>query len=260
MPQSIKISPAFILLISILIFGTSSCKSKQIIAENKVSMQDNSKTSLDWAGTYLGILPCANCEGLKTMLTLKNDLSYTSQTMYLGKSDSIFHESGSFEWSKDGGSVILKNTNQQQYKVGENLLFHLDKNGKQITGNLAEKYILNKENKRLTGKYWKLVELNGIKITEVNRAPFIQFNTEKGVNGNNSCNSFQGSYELSEENKITFSPLATTRMACIGNNVESGFMKVLEQTKKITYTENELVFLDESENKIAVFLFDYFKN
>jgi uncharacterized lipoprotein NlpE involved in copper resistance len=36
----------------------------------------NSRISLDWAGTYEGVLPCADCPGTKTRLTLNQDGSY----------------------------------------------------------------------------------------------------------------------------------------------------------------------------------------
>jgi uncharacterized lipoprotein NlpE involved in copper resistance len=36
----------------------------------------NSRSSLDWAGTYEGVLPCADCPGTKIRLTLNGDGSY----------------------------------------------------------------------------------------------------------------------------------------------------------------------------------------
>jgi uncharacterized lipoprotein NlpE involved in copper resistance len=36
----------------------------------------NSRNSLDWAGTYEGVLPYADCPGTKTRLTLNYDGSY----------------------------------------------------------------------------------------------------------------------------------------------------------------------------------------
>ena len=36
------------------------------VAVDTVSASDNSQNSLDWEGTYKGIIPCADCEGIKT--------------------------------------------------------------------------------------------------------------------------------------------------------------------------------------------------
>jgi copper homeostasis protein (lipoprotein) len=47
-------------------------------------------TSIDWAGNYQGILPCADCEGIKTQILLNKDLSYVLETQYLGKDEKNF--------------------------------------------------------------------------------------------------------------------------------------------------------------------------
>ena len=44
----------------------------------------NSRNSLDWAGTYEGVLPCADCPGTKTRLTLNQDGSYRLVTQAQG--------------------------------------------------------------------------------------------------------------------------------------------------------------------------------
>jgi hypothetical protein len=40
---------------------------------------DTSRTSLDWPGTYTGVLPCADCEGIETTITLSVDLTYAHE-------------------------------------------------------------------------------------------------------------------------------------------------------------------------------------
>lgn len=109
---------------------------------------DNSQTSLDWEGTYEGTLPCADCEGILTTLTLTGDHTYELSEKYMGgKSDGKpTITKGKFEWNAHGSNItITDGTRKQHYKVGENQLFHLDSEGKIITGNLAENYILKKQ-------------------------------------------------------------------------------------------------------------------
>lgn len=56
--------------------------------ENSVERSDmthNSKNPLDWNGTYRGILPCADCEGIKTEVTLHKDRTYEIARKYLGQ-------------------------------------------------------------------------------------------------------------------------------------------------------------------------------
>jgi len=137
----------FFLFLIFLLFGISSCKTTQKAQTNMaLTTGDNSMTSVDWQGTYQGVLPCADCEGIKTQLVLNADLSYTLETMYLGKEDKVFQTKGTFKWDKTGGIITLGDIEKQMYQVGENKLIHLDKNGNKITGDLAGKYIMEKEN------------------------------------------------------------------------------------------------------------------
>lgn len=108
----------------------------------------NSQNSLDWQGTYKGVTPCADCEGIETKIILNADLTFTLETKYLGKGDvKVFQETGSFVWDKTGGIIKLEGLKGRpaQYKVGENQLIQLDMEGNVITGSLAEKYVLTKE-------------------------------------------------------------------------------------------------------------------
>ena len=107
----------------------------------------NSQNSLDWQGTYKGVTPCADCEGIETEITLNTDLTFVIKTKYLGKGDGkIFEEKGVFSWDKTGGIIYLDclKNRPNQYKVGENQLIQLDMEGHVISGSLAEKYILKK--------------------------------------------------------------------------------------------------------------------
>lgn len=105
-----------------------------------------SQNALDYHGTYKGVVPCADCEGIETIIILKKNNEYEIAVTYLGKSDSLFRESGNFSWSEDGRIITLEGLENRasQYQVGENRLFQLDLEGNRITGYLAEKYILEK--------------------------------------------------------------------------------------------------------------------
>ncbi|UYZ62703.1 copper resistance protein NlpE N-terminal domain-containing protein [Hymenobacter weizhouensis] len=108
----------------------------------------NSRNSLDWAGTYSGTLPCADCPGIRTELTLNQDLTYRLRTLYLGKgTGKPIEATGVFRWDDAGRTVRLPGLDDQpaHYLVGENQLIQLDKNGQRITGSLAEKYVLRKQ-------------------------------------------------------------------------------------------------------------------
>jgi uncharacterized lipoprotein NlpE involved in copper resistance len=219
----------------IFVFFFVGCNSEKVQLDKSA---DNSKTSLDWAGTYQGTLPCADCEGIKTTLILNDDLTYKLFTIYLGKSGETFQSGGKFEWNEQGTIIHLINEKSdwmQRYMVAENKLFHIDKDGNKITGDLADMYILSKSAPGITERYWKLVELMGKEIVrseQMLKEPHIIFRTEGNrVNGHAGCNSFSGSYELNEEgNRLRMFGVAITEMACLDMTVEEGFVQVINST------------------------------
>lgn len=110
---------------------------------------DNSMTSIYWAGTYFATLPCGRCEGIEMWVTLNSDGTYALNTNYLGLNDALEEEfTGKFTWDQNGGIVTLeglKGTYPGKFKVGENRIWYLDMDGNQMTGPLADQYILTKK-------------------------------------------------------------------------------------------------------------------
>lgn len=107
----------------------------------------NAQNSLDVAGTYKGILPCADCEGIATTLSINADKTYEMSVEYMGKKDKLGSSSkGNYRWN-DGNVLVLDEIKNapSMYKAGENTLTQLDIDGKQITGANAAKYVLAKQ-------------------------------------------------------------------------------------------------------------------
>lgn len=113
-----------------------------------VDSAHTAENSLDWNGTYKGVLPCADCEGIETELELNADKTYELKETYLGKGDGkAFESKGSFQFDANNTSVIEldKTGDNRKYFVAEGYLKALDMEGNEITGDLAEKYELKKE-------------------------------------------------------------------------------------------------------------------
>ncbi len=190
----------------------------------------NSQHSLDWAGTYQGTLPCADCPGIRYTLTLTDDNAYRLKTQYLEKGDSVFTDSGTFSWDESGSRIALSDRGEQ-FQVGEDRLFHLDMEGNRITGNLAEHYILEKLDDAITDTYWKLFEVGGkpVDAGTTQKEAFIRLVSENNrVEANGGCNGMGGTYALANPNRITFSQLIGTLMACENMDVENGLRRALE--------------------------------
>ncbi|WHT39131.1 MULTISPECIES: copper resistance protein NlpE [Myroides] len=110
-------------------------------------MADNSKTSLDWAGTYKGTIPCADCPGIDETIVLNEDGTFKLVDHYQDRKDGHFEEEGKYEWDTTGNKITLtlKDGSKKQAAVHEGSLLLLDQEGNEITGNLAENYRLKKQ-------------------------------------------------------------------------------------------------------------------
>ncbi len=125
----------------------------------QVQEMHTTKDTVDWAGTYKGVLPCASCEGIDTEITLNADGTYSEKTTYIttkpggGEVDT---ETGTFVWDATGTTVILtehddgdvdsdNDDGKRAYLVTEGQMQALDAAGQVITGPLAENYILKKQ-------------------------------------------------------------------------------------------------------------------
>ena len=73
------------LLLPVLAFALAACMPRQGPESAPMSADPahNSRNSLDFAGVYEGVLPCADCPGIQTRLTLNRDVSYELSTLYL---------------------------------------------------------------------------------------------------------------------------------------------------------------------------------
>ena len=143
---------------SLFVLGVLACKTAP---KSSTTRPDASRTSIDWAGTYRGTTPCADCEGIETVVTLNDDRTYSVKRRYLGKETDFRTSQGTFAWNDEGSKITLRDDGGTVFLVGENRLFQLDKSGQRITGNLADRYVLtkNQDASGLTERYWKLTEL-----------------------------------------------------------------------------------------------------
>lgn len=66
-----------------------------------------SRNALDWAGSYVGTLPCADCPGIEVRLTLRDDGSYHQTTQYIDRQPEPASHTGRFEWTYDGNHIQL---------------------------------------------------------------------------------------------------------------------------------------------------------
>lgn len=213
-------------VLSVLLFA--SCGNN-----NKSVTSDNSQNSLDWDGIYSNVIPSADCEGIQTTIVLNKDMTYKRISRYIDKDMNFFTEEGSFSWDKEGRTITLEGIDKKEspykYLVGENKLLQFDMDGKQMEETTQKKYTLEKVS-NIVGKHWKLIELNGEKITSPEpKEPYFILSVENSrISGSGNCNSFNGTYILTNGNRITISPLASTMMACLNMEIDSQLFRLMD--------------------------------
>jgi copper homeostasis protein (lipoprotein) len=248
----------------LVILVTISCGSPPDEAEPEFMPPDmhNSMISLDWSGTYHGVTPCTDCEGVDSKITLNDDLTYQTERIYLGKSEQIFRNEGTFTWSEDGSRIRLNDLNPSNtpalYQVGENRLFQLGMDGNRIEGRLADQYILTKVIDNLSGLQWELIELDGRNIKVVSQSlqtPTLHFSTDsQSISGTGSCNRFNGKYEIKSKNKISFTNVSSTRMGCENMDIERKYFETLERASRYSLNHDTLSLNYANQAYIARFL------
>ena len=216
-----------IVSVIILVFIAGACKT--------TSDMHNSRNSLDWAGDYRGTVLAGNGKEAVTVLSLRDDFTYNMQVAEAGNFDKSVVSDGVFQWNKNGSEIVLKGlkTGKKTFKVVENTL-------QEVTGKTANVALSMKkiQPEVITEKYWKLIEINGNPVVldeSMKREPFIILkDEEQRINGYGGCNTLSGSYKIEPMNRISFSQMISTMMACLHMETEDAMKRVFEMTDNYT--------------------------
>lgn len=232
------------LISATLLFGLffTSCNSVKKATDTTHSDSHTSQNSLDWQGTYSGVTPCASCPGIETELTLTSDLNYVLTTKYIDN-EGIDTVKGKFVWK---GNLIkldgIKDGDRPSiYKVEEGKIRQLDLKGKEITGQLAQNYVLIKNgNLAAEDKRWKLIELFGKPISGDAQTHYIIFHSKDGrLEAKANCNVILNNYKIKNQYQLKITSGISTLMAC-PDNLEQELLKALAQADNLSISETNL--------------------
>jgi len=84
---------------------------------------------------------------------------------------------------------------------------------------------------RLTATDWRAEDINGAPVAIPNPVT-LSFN-EGNASGRSGCNQYSGNADY-DDRRITFGPLISTKMACVGSNImqtESAYLGALQASK-----------------------------
>lgn len=116
---------------------------------------------------------------------------------------------------------------------------------------------MTNSNENIMETSWKLITLNGKAVSSnLEQQKDINFVLRKDgkVTGFTGCNNFNGTYTLEEGNRIRFSKMAATRMACPDILVkEFEFLEIFELADNYTITGNQLMLNVGKRAPLAIF-------
>jgi uncharacterized membrane protein/uncharacterized lipoprotein NlpE involved in copper resistance len=96
-------------------------------------------------GIWLGMLPCADCEGIDYQINLKNDYTFKQKSVYKGKSEEIFIDEGRWGFVSDSVIAVSGNEDYKMFLIQQDHLVMLDQDGNKIESSFEERYHLSKD-------------------------------------------------------------------------------------------------------------------
>lgn len=99
-----------------------------------------------YCGTYRGTLPAADCPGIKTVLTIKADSTYSLSSDYIDRQNGHSEESGIYHKNGDVIELVTPSSGEKTYyKVKDaNSVIMTDSAGTEPQGETSKLYILTK--------------------------------------------------------------------------------------------------------------------
>jgi len=99
-----------------------------------------------WAGNYSGSLPCGDCKGILTKITLNADKTYALSSQYIGKENKPNVYKGTY--NLDDKNIVTLDAEGDHLKFlimeQENMIKKLDKFGNDEQGGPEARYFLHK--------------------------------------------------------------------------------------------------------------------
>lgn len=223
------------ILLAAAAVGLAACAAPSTATPGAPDAAHSSRNALDWAGSYEGVLPCADCPGIKTRLTLRSDGSYEVARVYIDRDPKPHVEQGRFTWLPGGNAVKLEGQGgSQRFAVGEGRLALLDPDAapawppspRYVLTHVAKQEVPDVK-RTLESHRWTLSSATDaagkpIAALAANPARPVVFHFADGRLGiDGGCNRSFGGYKIDAEGRLVVNRLASTMMAC-----EEALMKV----------------------------------
>lgn len=92
----------------------------------------------------------------------------------------------------------------------------------------------------LTGKVWELTQIENtadgtVETPSTGVLPTLEFTEDGKISGNGGCNGFGGLYATAEGNKVTFTEIISTLMACDNTDIETVYFNGLNGAESYAF-------------------------
>jgi heat shock protein HslJ len=188
----------------------------------------SSRNSLDWAGVYEGVLPCAGCPGVQTRLTLNRDERYELRTLNIDRDSTARVVQGRLSWEPNGNAITLEGRHGgQRFAVGEGRLALLEAGAVPSWPQPAQRVLQRvaaapaaEVQRTLESHRWTLSSATGSQGQPIDGLlagagrPIVFGFAEGRLNIEGGCNRVFGSYRIDDSNRLVVGRMASTMMAC----------------------------------------------
>ncbi|HMN76371.1 MAG TPA: copper resistance protein NlpE N-terminal domain-containing protein [Burkholderiaceae bacterium] len=264
------------ILLAALAVALSACATSGDATAGSPDPAHSSRNALDWAGTYEGVMPCADCPGIKTRLTLRQDGSYEVTSEYIDRKAATRVERGKFVWLPGGNAVQLEGEARgQRFAVGEGRLAWLEP-GAAAAWPQPARYVLTlaaKEAKGAKGAQglqgtleshrWTLAAatdaggkpLPGLAANPARPIVFHFAGDRLSIEG--GCNRSFGGYQIDADGRLVVNRMASTMMACDPAlmKIDDELATLLAASMKIELTQGETPTLRLADAKSGTLAF-----
>jgi heat shock protein HslJ len=187
----------------------------------------SSRNALDWSGDYEGTLPCADCPGIQTRLTLRKDETFELSSLAQQRDKAPRVASGRFTWQASGNAITLDaQGGGQQILIGEGRVA-LFEPGAVASWAQAQQRVLQRVaapaaadmQRTLESHRWTLAATTDASGQPIAGLPVagraIVFSFADGrLAFEGGCNRSFGGYSIEADGRLKVGRMASTMMAC----------------------------------------------
>lgn len=206
----------------------------------------NAKENIDWQGSYYGRTSCESpCRGIETHLILTKDGNYIYKHNEIGIENGELVLNGQFNWDINNRYISLQGNDFQDrvhYLVDQNRLRRMGDMKEELFTDRSAELDLVKVKNPLKNTKWKLIELDGEKMSPENELKlFLAFEADGKFYASGGCNSIFGSYFLTNKNGVQFAQIVSSEKECLFDHYDQALINALNATQLYLKTqENQL--------------------